>query len=259
VFAPRGGKLLIYHGWADQNVSPYNTVQYFRSVQEVLGSARTDKSIRLFMAPGMGHCGGGDGPNTFDKIGALDRWVEDGKPPRALLRRTARAARSTGHGPCAPIRRWRCTRVRAASTAPRISPANCRSPTNPRRKLPHPVGCLREFVSIPSKVLPLLWRASGFQFAGRWPLCLRPWQVPEDRGAEPHVWLADGHVVHFGLLLAGPAQDRTGRSGGTGGRIGRPVHIRGARLWSWPTPGRMIAWTNACTYVPVTGRADGAK
>jgi feruloyl esterase len=37
------------------------------------------------MAPGMGHCGGGDGPNTFDKIGALDRWVEEGKAPDSLI------------------------------------------------------------------------------------------------------------------------------------------------------------------------------
>ena len=84
-FVAHGGKLLMYHGWADQNVSPYGTVQYFGRVQEVLGSAATGKSVRLFMAPGMGHCGGGDGPNTFDKIGALDRWVEEGKAPDSLI------------------------------------------------------------------------------------------------------------------------------------------------------------------------------
>jgi feruloyl esterase len=75
----------MYHGWADQNVSPFNTVQYFRSVQAALGPASTDKSVRLFMAPGMGHCGGGEGPNTFDKIGALDRWIEEGKAPDSII------------------------------------------------------------------------------------------------------------------------------------------------------------------------------
>jgi feruloyl esterase len=90
-FVARGGKLLMYHGWADQNVSPFNTVQYFQSVQVALGPGRTDKSIRLFMAPGMGHCGGGDGPNTFDKIGALDRWIEEGKAPDSII-----ASHSTG-------------------------------------------------------------------------------------------------------------------------------------------------------------------
>jgi feruloyl esterase len=90
-FVKHGGKLLIYHGWADQNVSPYNTVQYFRAVQEVLGPAETRRSIRLFMAPGMAHCGGGEGPKTFDKMGPLDRWVEEGKAPESLT-----ASHSTG-------------------------------------------------------------------------------------------------------------------------------------------------------------------
>jgi feruloyl esterase len=84
-FVAHGGKLLMYHGWADQNVSPFNTVQYFQSVQAALGPARTDPSIRLFMVPGMGHCGGGDGPNTFDKIGTLDRWIEEGKAPESIV------------------------------------------------------------------------------------------------------------------------------------------------------------------------------
>jgi feruloyl esterase len=79
------GKLLMYHGWADQNVSPYATVQYFDRVKEVLGPAKTSQSVRLFMAPGMAHCGGGEGPNTFDKIGPLDRWVEEGKAPDAIV------------------------------------------------------------------------------------------------------------------------------------------------------------------------------
>ncbi|HEV2445033.1 MAG TPA: tannase/feruloyl esterase family alpha/beta hydrolase, partial [Candidatus Sulfopaludibacter sp.] len=90
-FLAHGGKLLMYHGWADQNVSPYATVQYFQSVRETLGAARADGSVRLFMAPGMAHCGGGEGPNTFDKIGVLDRWVEEGKAPATIT-----ASHSTG-------------------------------------------------------------------------------------------------------------------------------------------------------------------
>jgi len=83
-FVARGGKLLMYHGWADQNVSPYNSVQYFLSVRETLGPASADNSVRLFMAPGMAHCGGGEGPNAFDKIGVLDRWVEEGEAPASI-------------------------------------------------------------------------------------------------------------------------------------------------------------------------------
>ena len=84
-FMARGGKLLMYHGWADQNVSPYNTVRYFKTVQDVMGQAKTDQSVRLYMLPGMAHCSGGEGPNTFDKIGTLDRWVEEGKAPESIV------------------------------------------------------------------------------------------------------------------------------------------------------------------------------
>ena len=85
-FFARGGKLLIYHGWNDQNVSPYNTIKYFNSAQEALGGAsRTADNMRLFMAPGMAHCSGGEGPNAFDKVGTLDRWVEEGKAPDSII------------------------------------------------------------------------------------------------------------------------------------------------------------------------------
>jgi Tannase and feruloyl esterase len=79
------GKLLMYHGWADQNVSPYMTVQYFERVKEALGPQATADTVRLFMAPGMAHCAGGEGPNTFEKIGTLDRWVETGKAPENIV------------------------------------------------------------------------------------------------------------------------------------------------------------------------------
>jgi feruloyl esterase len=85
-FFGHGGKLLLYHGWSDPNVPAVNTVKYYNSVVENLGGAsKASSSVRLFMAPGMGHCGGGEGPNTFDKIAALERWVEQGQPPDSLL------------------------------------------------------------------------------------------------------------------------------------------------------------------------------
>jgi feruloyl esterase len=84
-FFARGGKLLMYHGWSDPNVPAVNTIKYYDRVVENLGgpAAAADK-VRLFMAPGMGHCGGGEGPNTFDKIGALERWREHGVAPDRL-------------------------------------------------------------------------------------------------------------------------------------------------------------------------------
>ncbi len=72
-----GGKLLHYHGWADPGIAPGNSVNYYKSVLEALGGkAKVDDGYRLFMVPGMGHCGGGDGTSTFDMVSALDQWVD---------------------------------------------------------------------------------------------------------------------------------------------------------------------------------------
>ena len=78
----RGGKLLIYHGWADPLVTPYNTVDYYEDiVQSVGGRTETEAFVRLFMAPGVGHCRGGVGPDQFDMPAAIERWVEQGVAP----------------------------------------------------------------------------------------------------------------------------------------------------------------------------------
>jgi feruloyl esterase len=81
-FIDSGGKLIQYHGWADPQISPENSTQYYTRVVKALGgAANVHGSYRLFMAPGMGHCGGGAGPNTFDMVAALEQWVEQGKAP----------------------------------------------------------------------------------------------------------------------------------------------------------------------------------
>ena len=80
-FVDNGGKLLIYHGWSDPGISPYNSVNYYRSAMERVGSAVAESSLRLFMLPGVGHCRGGEGPDTFDSIGVMDTWVETGVAP----------------------------------------------------------------------------------------------------------------------------------------------------------------------------------
>jgi feruloyl esterase len=85
-YAEHGGKLLIYHGWADQQVAPGASVQFYNSVVNLEGDVqKASKWIRLFMVPGMAHCSGGEGPDTFDKIGALDQWVEHGIPPSRIV------------------------------------------------------------------------------------------------------------------------------------------------------------------------------
>jgi feruloyl esterase len=85
-FFAHNGKLLIYHGWADTNIAPLNTIKYYKSVMDTLGgTSKTSNNVRLFMEPGMGHCGGGEGPNVFDKVGTLEQWVEQGKAPEKII------------------------------------------------------------------------------------------------------------------------------------------------------------------------------
>jgi feruloyl esterase len=82
-FKAKGGKLLHYHGWADPQPSPENTVEYFEQVQKKMGN--TSDFYRLFMVPGMGHCSGGDGTDQFDKLGTIRVWVEQGKAPDMII------------------------------------------------------------------------------------------------------------------------------------------------------------------------------
>ena len=85
-FVARGGKLIHYHGWNDPQISPRNSTQYYTRVLEKLADkSQIDASYRLFMVPGMAHCGGGEGPNTFDMVSALERWVENGGAPDQII------------------------------------------------------------------------------------------------------------------------------------------------------------------------------
>jgi feruloyl esterase len=82
-FRARGGKLIQYHGWNDQLISPDFSVNYYESVSATLPNAQ--QFYRLFMAPGMGHCGGGSGPDRFDMQRALEDWVERGVAPDSVI------------------------------------------------------------------------------------------------------------------------------------------------------------------------------
>jgi feruloyl esterase len=84
-FIDRGGKLLIYHGWGDTNVPPRSSANYYDRLVETLGARQVADAVRLYMAPGMGHCGGGEGPNIFDALTAVEEWREQGKPPAEIL------------------------------------------------------------------------------------------------------------------------------------------------------------------------------
>ncbi len=97
-FAARGGKLILYHGWNDPAISPWNTIAYYKSVQAKMGTARTAGFVRLYMIPGMEHCAGGPGASFFGQLGLetakgakfgifdeLTEWVEQGKPDEPVI------------------------------------------------------------------------------------------------------------------------------------------------------------------------------
>jgi feruloyl esterase len=85
-FKKRGGKLLMYTGWADPVVPPLDTVAYYDAVAKTMGGLeKTREFYRFFLAPGMGHCSGGPGPNQFDALTALENWVEKGVAPDKLV------------------------------------------------------------------------------------------------------------------------------------------------------------------------------
>ena len=83
-FFARGGKLLLYHGWADAQVTPYNTINFFQKVVAANGGAGVGTSVQLYMVPGMGHCIGGTGTDTFDKVAAVESWVTTGTAPARI-------------------------------------------------------------------------------------------------------------------------------------------------------------------------------
>jgi feruloyl esterase len=83
-FRAHGGKLLLYAGWADTTITPENTVKYYSSVVDKMGKKDTTDFVRLFMVPGMAHCRGGAGPDSFDTIGTLEKWREKGATPAQI-------------------------------------------------------------------------------------------------------------------------------------------------------------------------------
>ena len=84
-FAARGGKLIQYHGWADQQIPSASSTRFYQAVEKRASNRATiDPYYRMFMVPAMGHCGGGAGTTTFDMLTALEQWVEGGKAPASI-------------------------------------------------------------------------------------------------------------------------------------------------------------------------------
>ncbi|HZR23507.1 MAG TPA: tannase/feruloyl esterase family alpha/beta hydrolase [Vicinamibacterales bacterium] len=84
-FFARGGKLLMYHGWADPQIPVADTIEYFNNVLKTTGASARGTSIQLYMLPGVNHCAGGEGPDRFDAVAALDRWIATGHAPDRIV------------------------------------------------------------------------------------------------------------------------------------------------------------------------------
>ncbi len=85
-FEQRGGKLIVYHGWADAGVSPMAMLDYYAHVTSRQGGGEKVREwFRVFMVPGMFHCRGGNAPNTFELLPELVKWVEQGQAPDRVV------------------------------------------------------------------------------------------------------------------------------------------------------------------------------
>jgi hypothetical protein len=96
-FFARGGKLLLSHGWTDGLIPTTNSIAFYSGLMGVIPAEERQNQVRLFLVPGMDHCGGGEGASTFDTIGAIDAWATSGKAPERIV-----ATRMPSPNPNAP-------------------------------------------------------------------------------------------------------------------------------------------------------------
>jgi feruloyl esterase len=85
-FVNKGGKVIMYHGGSDSLITPFRSTWYYEQLASLNGGyGPTQNSVRLFIEPGMGHCGGGVAPNSFDTLQALHNWVTKGVAPEGII------------------------------------------------------------------------------------------------------------------------------------------------------------------------------
>lgn len=119
-FLSKGGKLILYHGGSDSLITPFRTTWFYEELASLHGGyGSTQDSARLFMVPGMGHCGGGVAPNSFDTLQALDNWVTKAVAPEAIVAKATNgrtmplckfpeAASYSGSGDLTLAANWTC-------------------------------------------------------------------------------------------------------------------------------------------------------
>ena len=84
-YLKRGGKLILWHGLADTSVTPWVSIAYYQGVQKEMGETVTDSFLRLFLIPGVSHCGGGEGFQQIDLLTPLMAWTEMKVAPKMLM------------------------------------------------------------------------------------------------------------------------------------------------------------------------------
>ncbi|MEX3924797.1 tannase/feruloyl esterase family alpha/beta hydrolase [Paraburkholderia sp. BR10936] len=84
-FKKAGGKLILWHGWADQHISPLFTIQYYEAMQNTMGASNVSDFARLYLVPGVAHCGGGEGFPNIDLVSQITAWAEQGAAPNAVI------------------------------------------------------------------------------------------------------------------------------------------------------------------------------
>lgn len=162
-FADRGGKLILWHGWADPHLSPINAIAYHEAVQHQLGSRRAQAFERLYLFPGVHHCGEGEGPSAVDLLTPLMNWVESGQAPGAIV-----ARRSTTQG------RKNFGQPTATSGAPAAAGAVASPQVQPAARVVFPYPVSSRFAGGDSDA-PAWWRP-GPPLPG--------WQPPAWAGAD---------------------------------------------------------------------------
>ncbi len=134
IFAASGGKLILWHGWADPHISPRTTIAYQEALNAIMGPESTTTFERLYLLPGVTHCGGGEGMASMDLLTPMMAWVEHNQAPEAIVTHTSVARTTFGQPSGSP--------ASAPASAPQdMAPTGIRSrPAYPYPDMPAYIG-----------------------------------------------------------------------------------------------------------------------
>ncbi|RLN81760.1 hypothetical protein BBJ28_00023827 [Nothophytophthora sp. Chile5] len=97
-FEAAGGKLILWHGWADPQISPRTTIAYHEALQSNMGADVVESFERLYLLPGVYHCGSGEGPSDLDLVTPMMKWIEEGVAPYEVITSSAESDTTSDFG-----------------------------------------------------------------------------------------------------------------------------------------------------------------